>query len=199
MRLACRNGTGIPQRREPLMAIARCSVDDYEEMIRVGLLMEKDRVELIRGQIVAKARIGPGNATCVRGLSRLFVTRVDDAAIVGVRDPIRLPDSEPEPDVSLLRPCADCYASGHPRPPDVWLVIAVADSVQDDAWNVRRPLYAESGIPEFWIVNLVDDCLEVYRDPQPDGTYRDTRILHRGQRTDIAALPGVVIAVDEVL
>jgi Uma2 family endonuclease len=62
-----------------------------------------------------------------------------------------------------------------------------------------RPLYAASGIQEFWIVNLRDDCLEVYRGPRPDGTYQETRVLKRGQSTDIAALPGVVIAVDEVL
>ena len=53
-----------------------------------------------------------------------------------------------------------------------------------------RPIYAESGIIEFWIVNLVDECLEVYRDPQPDGTYQEVRVLKRGESTDIAALPG---------
>jgi Uma2 family endonuclease len=60
-------------------------------------------------------------------------------------------------------------------------------------------MYAEAGIIEYWIVNLVDDCLEVYRDPQPDGTYREARVLRRGESTDIAALPGVVVAVDEIL
>jgi hypothetical protein len=59
---------------------------------------------------------------------------------------------------------------------------------------MRRP-----GIEEFWIANLRDDCLEVYRGPQPDGTYREMRMLQRGQSTDIAALPGIVVAVDEVL
>ena len=62
-----------------------------------------------------------------------------------------------------------------------------------------RPLYAEAGIQEYWIANLRDDCLEVYRDPQAGETYREARILQRGQSTDIAALPGVVVAVDEVL
>ena len=64
---------------------------------------------------------------------------------------------------------------------------------------MKKPLYAEAGIIEFWIVNLVDECLEVYRDPQPDGTYQEERVLRRGESTDIAALPGLVVAVDEVL
>ena len=117
----------------------------------------------------------------------------------GVQDPVRLLDSEPEPDVSVLRPRADFYASGHPEPADIFLIIEVADSSLHDDRNIMKPLYAESGITEFWIVNLVDECLEVYRDPRPDGTYQDERVLKRGESTDIAALPGVVIAVNEVL
>ena len=62
-----------------------------------------------------------------------------------------------------------------------------------------KPMYAEAGITEYWIVNLVDDCLEVYRGPRPDGTYQEERVLRRGESTDIAALPGVVVAVDEIL
>ena len=62
-----------------------------------------------------------------------------------------------------------------------------------------RPLYAESDIEEFWIANLRDNCLEVYRGPRSDGTYEETRVLQRGDSTDVMALPGVVIAVDDVL
>jgi Uma2 family endonuclease len=181
------------------MAITKYSVDDYEEMIRLGVLTERDRVELIRGKIVPKMAIGPRHATSVKRFNSLLTQRAAGRAIVGIQDPVRLPESEPEPDVSVLRPRADFYASGHPQPPDVFLIVEVSDSSLDDDRNIMKPLYAEARIQGFWIANLRDDCLEVYRDPQPDGTYRDTRILHRGQSTDIAALPGVVIAVDEVL
>jgi Uma2 family endonuclease len=199
MRLADWKRTGIPQGLEPLMAITKYSVDDYEEMIRLGVLTERDRVELIRGEIVPKMAIGPRHARCVKRFNSLLTQRAAGRAIVGIQDPVRLPDSEPEPDVSVLRPRADFYASGHPQPPDVFLIVEVSDSSRDDDRNIMRPLYAEARIQEFWIANLRDDCLEVYRDTQPDGTYRDARILQRGQSTDIAALPGVVIAVDEVL
>jgi Uma2 family endonuclease len=181
------------------MAITRYSVDDYEEMIRLGMLTENDRVELIRGEIVAKMPIGPKHAIYVEGLNEMLVQRTIGIAIVRIQDPVRLVDSEPEPDVSLVRPPRQRYASEHPGPPDIFLIIEVADSTLDYDRDVKKPMYAEAGITEYWIVNLVDECLEVYRGPQPDGTYREERVLRRGESTDIAALLGVVVAVDEIL
>src|SRR5205823_3647529 len=136
------------------MSITRYSVGDYEEMIRVGVLTENDRVELIRGEIVPKMAIGPKHAICVKRFNRLLGQRVAGRAIVGIQDPVRLPDSEPEPDVSLVRPPEERYLTGHPQPADVLLIIEVADSTLDDDRNVMLPLYAESGIQEFWIANL---------------------------------------------
>jgi len=184
---------------EPHMAITRYSVDDYEEMVRLGALTKRDRVVLIRGEIVPRTTVEPKQASYVRRLNTLLVQRAGETAIVGCRSPVRLPDSVPEPDVSVLRPRADFYASGHPRPADVFLIAQVADSSLDDDRELMRPLYAESGILEYWIVNLVDEQLEVHRGPRPDGTYADTRIVKRGESTGIAALPGLVVAVDELL
>jgi Uma2 family endonuclease len=181
------------------MAITKYSVDDYEEMIRLGVLTEKDRVELIRGEIVPKMAIGPRHSTSVKAFNRLLILRVADRAIIGCQDPVRLPDSEPEPDISVVRPPRERYITGHPLPSDIFLIVEVADSSLDDDRIIMKALYAESGISEFWIANLRDDCLEVYRGPRPDGTYDETRLLRRGESSDIAALPGVVIAVDEVL
>jgi Uma2 family endonuclease len=181
------------------MAITRYSVDDYEEMIRLGVLTKRDRVELIRGEIVAKMPIGPKHAGCVNRSIQLFARVLGRAAIVASQNPVRLLDSEPEPDLSLLRPREDFYASGHPEPPDIFLIIEVADSSLHDDRTIMKSIYAESGIAAYWIVNLVDECLEAHRGPRPDGTYQEERVLRRGESTDIAALPGVVIAVDEVL
>ncbi len=181
------------------MAITRYSVDDYEEMVRRGVLGENDRVELIRGEIVPKMAIGPKHGSLLKRFNRVLSQRTGGRAIIGVQDPARLPDSEPEPDISVLKPRGDYYAAGHPQPRDILLLVEIADSSLEDDRNIMRPLYAEAGIEEFWIAHLRDDCLEVYRGPQPDGTYRDTRVLQRGQSTDIAELPGAVVAVDELL
>jgi Uma2 family endonuclease len=119
--------------------------------------------------------------------------------IVSVYSPIVLADSEPEPDFSLTRFRADFYASGKPRPHDVFLVVEIADESLAFDRNVKGPLYAENGIAEFWIVNLNDDTLRVYRSPQPDGTYASVEQFTRGAALTIAALPGVSVAVADIL
>lgn len=90
----------------------RFSVAEYDQMIDEGILTEDDRVELIRGEIVEKMTIGDEHIACVNRLTRLLVKLLDDHAIVSVQNPVRLADSKPEPDLTLLKPKADFYASG---------------------------------------------------------------------------------------
>jgi Uma2 family endonuclease len=177
----------------------RFTVPQYEKMIDVGILNEDDRVELIRGEIVAKMPIGDLHIACIDRLTRQMIRKVGDDAIVSIQNPIRLADSEPEPDLVLKRPRDDFYASGKPGAADVLLLIEVADSTLDRDRDVKRPLYAENGITEYWIVNLPDRCLEVYRQPRPDGTYADVRMLRPGDTADVAALPGVAVPVADIL
>ena len=173
----------------------RFTVPEYDRMIDLGILKEDARVELIRGEIVAKMPTGDLHAACVKRLNRLLGSLAGDRAIVSVQDPIRLADSEPEPDLALLRPRDDFYASGKPVPPDVLLLIEVSDTSLDDDREVKGPLYAENGIAEYWIVNLVDRCLEVHRGPQPNGSYADVRTLRPGERAEVTALPGLTVEV----
>ncbi len=177
----------------------RFTVDDYEQMVEYGILNENDRVELIRGEIVTKMPIGDSHVACVNRLNRLFSRRVGDSAIVSIQNPIRLPDSEPEPNLALLRSRKDFYASGKPRPDDVFLIIEVADTTLEYDREEKRSLYAEAGVPEYWIVNLIDDCLEVHRQPQPDGRFAEVNPLYAGQEIEIIAIPGVSVAVAEIL
>ena len=116
---------------------------------------------------------------------------------MSTQNPVRLADSEPEPDV-VLKWSRDS-AQGKPSPPDILLLIEVADSSLEDDREVKGPLYAENGIAEYWIVNLTDRCLEVHRGPQPGGTYSDVRTLRPGDRAEVAALAGVTVEVATVL
>ncbi len=177
----------------------RFGVDEYEQMIEHGILTENARVELIRGEIIEKMAIGDPHAACVKRLNRLLGLAFGSRSLISVHDPIRLIDSEPEPDAALLLPRDDFYFSGKPPPKDILLVIEVSDSSLEYDRQVKLPMYAEAGIAEFWIVNLEDECLEVYRQPTADGVYNEVRFVRRGQDTDIAALPGPRLAVDQIL
>ncbi len=180
------------------MSITRYSVEDYEEMIRRGALTEYDKVVLIRGEIVPKMPTGPKHSGCLKKMNRTMGVRVGDRAIVAIQDPVRLLDSQPEPDLSLLVPRADFYTLSHPEPHDILLLVEVSDSSLAVDRGLMKEIYAEAGIVEYWIVNLVDQSLEVHRGPLPDGSYRDERILKRGESIEVDALPGVVVAVDEL-
>lgn len=177
----------------------RFTVDEYEQLVRHGVLTENDRVELIRGEILEKMSIGSPHAATVKRLNSLLNRVFGDRVTIGVQDPIRLADSEPEPDVSVLVYRADNYAEEHPTAADIRLVIEVADTSLDEDRQVEGPTYAQNGVREYWIVNLPDDCLEIHRSPRADGAYGDQFVLRRGQTAEIEAMPGVVLDVAELL
>ena len=177
----------------------RFSVEDYEQMIDTGILGEEDRVELIRGEIIDKMAIGDSHIASVNRLNRNLTITFARTAIVSVQNPIRLGDSVPEPDISLLVPRDDFYESGKPRAADILLLIEVADTSLEFDRGTKLPLYAQAGIRELWIVNLIERCLEVHRDPTPDGQYRDILVLRPGDEVEIAALPGFKFAVADLL
>jgi Uma2 family endonuclease len=177
----------------------RWSVDDYEKLIRLGVLTENHRVELIRGEIVPKMSIGDQHASCLNRLVELFFDLLGKSAIQSVQNPIRLADSEPEPDLALLVRRGDFYASGKPMPADIYLVVEVADASLDYDREVKGPLFAENGIAEYWIVNLIGRCLEVHRQPRADGTYADVRTLRPGDTISLGLLPTVTISVGDII
>lgn len=174
------------------------SVAEYDRMIAAGQLTENDRVELIRGEIVEKMPIGPTHSGCVKWFVNILPGLLGGAATMSAQDPVRLDDSEPEPDISVLRPRPDGYRSRHPRADDVLLIVEVADSSLEFDRDVKGPLYAENGVREYWIVNLADECIELHRDPQ-DGVYRDVRSAGRDETVGILAFPQVELRVDDIL
>jgi Uma2 family endonuclease len=177
----------------------RFTTDEYERMITAGILTEDDRVELNRGEAIEEMSVGDPHIACILRLTRKFPRILDDSVFVSVQNAIKLVDSEPLPDVGLLRYRDDYYATRKARPSDILLLIEVADSSLQNDREVKIPLYAESGIVEYWIVNLIDDCIEVYRSPQPDGTYAEKRVLRRGERIEIEAIAGAECDVADLL
>ena len=175
------------------------TVQDYHRMIETGILTESDRVELIRGEIVEMASIGAKHAAGVNRLNRLFFKKFGDQVLVAVQNPVEVDEkSEPEPDIALLRPREDFYASAHPTPDDVFLLIEVSDSTIRYDRTIKIPLYAEDNIAEAWIVDVNAELVEVYRQPSATG-YRSLQTLTRGQSIQLLAFPEVSIAIDEIL
>ena len=175
----------------------RFTVAEYHRMAEVGILSEDSRVELIRGQIVDMAPIGAPHLGMVNRLNRLLAGALAGRGILSVQNPVRLDDgSEPEPDVAVLRPRADDYATATPCPPDVLLLVEVADTSLDYDRAIKLALYAENGIAECRIVNLIERVVEVYRQPR-NGHFAEVRRVGPGEVLDVALLPGVALpAVD---
>ncbi len=142
------------------------TVDEYHQMAEAGILTEDTPVELIQGEVVEMIPIGVRHAACVKRLNALFAYRLRRKAVVGVQDPIQLDNhNEPEPDISILHYQQDYYAEAAPTGDDVLLLIEVSDSTLGYDRTQKLPLYAAAGIVEVWIVNLVDNLVEVYRQP----------------------------------
>jgi Uma2 family endonuclease len=136
----------------------------------------------------------------VNRLTRFWTSRLGERAVVQVQNPIELPeqDSEPEPDVTLLRPRADFYAAAHPLAIDVLLLIEIADTSLLLDRRVKIPLYARAGVREAWLVDLTTDQVEVHRAPSGN-RYREHRIVERGQPIVPEAFPDVTVDLADLL
>lgn len=175
------------------------TVDEYYRMAQVGILGPEERVELLEGRIFALPPKTPPHASTVTMMNQLFHQNLGGTAIVSVHNPVRLDRySEPEPDVSLLEPREDFYASRHPGPDDALLLVEVADTTADSERSVKIPLYAGAGIPEVWLVNLPAGRIEVYRKPG-GGAYAEVTSVSRSKTLTPLLLPDAQLSVADVL
>lgn len=184
-----------------VVSIARkqFSVAQYYQMAEAGILAPGDRVELIAGEIVEMSPMGAKHSSCIRCLSGLLRKAFGNAVDVSVQLPVRLNDfSEPEPDLSLLKPRDDFYGGGHPGPEDVLALVEVSDSTIAFDRQVKVPLYARSGIREVWIVDLNGGTVEVYRQPQGEG-YEEMKVVQFGDAVGFEFATEIAFTVTEIL
>lgn len=175
------------------------TVDEYHKMVEAGILNEDDRVELLGGEIILMSPIGEHHAGVVNRLNALLNRLLLDSAIVAVQNPIRLTDdSEPEPDVAVLRFRDDYYTGSIPISQDIIFLIEVSDTTDTSDRSVKIPRYAQAGIEEVWIVNLQDRMVEVYSSPKV-GVYQGVRRAQPGETLPLVGFPEVVVKVDDVL
>ncbi|SDE57556.1 Endonuclease, Uma2 family (restriction endonuclease fold) [Thermus arciformis] len=148
-------------------------------------------VELLRGEVYRMSPIGPKHFYAVMRLDHRLREALGTKAVVAVQSPLRLSeDSEPEPDLLVLKPPLERYADRLPTPEDVLLLVEVADTSLEFDREVKLPLYAEVGIPEVWLVNLKENLLEVHQRPR-GGRYREIRLFSPEEEVSPSAFPGV--------
>ena len=176
----------------------RFTVEEFAHMGEAGIFAADDRVELIDGEILAMAPIGPPHAALVDRLAELLISRLAGRANVRIQNPIRLGGySEPQPDLVVARRRPDYYADRHPDARDVLIVIEVAESSLLYDQVEKAPRYAAAGIPEAWLVDVPGDTLTVYTGPSPDG-YAEERLLRRGEKIASTVVAELRISVDEI-
>ncbi len=174
----------------------RFTADEYEQMIATGILTEDDRVELLEGEIIAMSPIGDEVVFSLNSLAELLFEQLRGRAVVSMQNPIRLDaHSRPQPDIALWRRRS---RRSLPGPEDILLLVEISDSTLGSDRLVKIPLYARAGISEVWLVNLIDENVEIYRQPQDD-MYRSTQTATQGESISPSAFPDMVVPIDAVL
>ncbi|BAY26601.1 hypothetical protein NIES2100_64170 [Calothrix sp. NIES-2100] len=149
-----------------LSSAKRFTIAEYHRLIELGFFAEDNRFELIRGRVTHRIAKTPKHSACITKLMRELFKLIAEQAILGCQSPVTLPpDSEPEPDLVIIKNRADDYLDTHPRSSDILLLIEIADSSLKYDQQEKLPLYAEAGISDYWIFNLVDNYLECYSEP----------------------------------
>jgi Uma2 family endonuclease len=168
-------------------------------MAETGLLTPDDRVELLDGEIIDMSPIGPFHGGATKYLIEHFNQTANGRWLLAVQDPIHLEDySEPQPDLMLLKRAPHFYRTRHPVPAEVFLLIEVADTSLEYDREKKIPAYGRAGIPEVWIINLLDQSIEVYREPHLTG-YVSISILHIGGKASPLAFPDAAVDIAELM
>ncbi len=172
---------------------------EYQRMAEVGILKHDERVELIDGDIFKMSPISIRHVACVDRLTMFLAVKAQGTAIVRVQSSVVLGlRSQPEPDLTLLKFRPDYYSKDGATAEDVLLIIEVSDTTLSYDREKKLPLYARTGIPAVWIVNLNANLIEVYSEPA-DGVYGSTAQFGRGQSIQVPGLEGAVVKVEDVL
>lgn len=179
-----------------MRTLTKWSVADYQQMRALGLL-DRRRCELIEGEIWDMAPEGElhrfVNHRGVKSLRGVLKERAE----VFEAHPITLANSEPEPDLAIVRPPDTRYLQRHPTPQDIYWLVEVADSTLNYDLTTKRQLYARAGIPEYWVVDVAGRRLQVFRDPQ-QGDFQSQKTLTSGVVSPLA-FPDLTIEVAAVV
>ena len=176
------------------------SVERYHEMVQSGALGADDRIELLEGVLVEKMSKNPPHVFAAKALTRLLNRLVPQGWHVTSQDPVTLADSEPEPDLMVVRGDGHEYLSRHPHGTEIGLVVEVADSSLRRDRGIKKRIYARAGIPVYWLIDLTSRTVEVYTGPQ-GSDYAVRQVLEPSQELvfSLDGHPIGQVAVSQVL
>jgi Uma2 family endonuclease len=173
------------------------TVDEYHRMFDAGIFGDDERVELLEGVIVVMPAQNPPHASAIQRLNKWLARQLDDSLALLPQLPVTLGSrSEPVPDLAVVR-AEDITRKALPR--TALLVIEVADSSLSKDRGFKAALYARFGIPEYWIVNVQDSTVEVFREPDSErGRYRTLLTMAKSETLSPVSVPGVTISLAEL-
>lgn len=187
----------------PIVGRRTWTANEYDRLADLGFF-DDEKLELIEGEIIPKMPQNPSHATAVFQAQTALLANFTSGYLVRVQLPLALGDrSRPEPDACVVAGISPDFARTHPS--TAVLVLEVSDSTLHQDRETKTALYATHGIPEYWIVNLAEDSVEVFRDPAPQEgallghVYRSHQVLNRGDAIVPLAAPEARITVSDLL
>jgi Uma2 family endonuclease len=147
------------------LRLHRFTLDEYRGLAESGAVPHDARVELLDGWIVDMTPIGPEHSYAVEGFRAALARMLPDGWHIRSQQPIVIGESEPQPDITIVRGHYADYLRRHPGAGDIGWVLEVADRSLSTDRRIKAALYAAAGISEYWIVNLIKRQVEVFRDP----------------------------------
>ena len=178
-----------------MTTLAKWSVEDYHRMIAAGILCDR-RVELLAGDIIQMSPEGPLHASRIRKVANYLRSLLNDLALVSEAHPITLQQSEPEPDIAIVRLPESRYDERHPDAEDIFWLIEISDTTLAVDLSKKKQIYAAAGINEYWVMNVNANSLTVFR--QPSGNdYLLKYKMSQGELMPLA-FPEISVAVDRL-
>lgn len=175
------------------------TVEEYHQMADAGILSFDERVELIDGVIISMAAQKPPHAAITKITSDYLRNLLAGLADIRTQAPIHLGESsEPEPDIAVVRIDFRNYIDHHPTPEDIFLIVEVADTTLNYDRNKKAALYSKAGIIEYWVIDVVNELVYVFRLPEgsPYG-YGTVNLWDRDDVQSLVAFPDIAISIDQ--
>ena len=185
----------MPKGEMLMKTLAKWTLEDYHRLVEAGLLADR-RVELLQGEIVQMAPEGPLHSYMTDGLASYLRRQVADRAIVREAHPITLSDSEPEPDLAIVRLPRSQYRDRHPYAEDIFWLVEIANSTLEYDLNDKKKIYARARIPEYWVVDVKGKRVLIFRGPQGDN-YQFELAVSEGNIAPLA-FPDLVLSVEQL-